>query len=231
MKKSIKTLGGGALKAKTSKRAFTLAEVLITLAIIGVVAALTIPVLVGKYQKHQLYTQFMKVFNTLSSAIQLSLADNGDIVSWDYSEPNKIFDKYFLDYLKVINTKPVPDYDVYSLDGEKFGKFSEVLSADSEGTNSENIYYFADGSSCAIAGAFNGGDIVFACDTNGDKKPNTLGRDIFTFRTNPRDNSFAPEFKSGDNNDACIISGNGGEVNIKGIGCGDRLLAEGKMDY
>ncbi len=41
------------IKAKNTKQtsAFTLAEVLITLAIIGIVAALTIPTLISNYQK------------------------------------------------------------------------------------------------------------------------------------------------------------------------------------
>jgi prepilin-type N-terminal cleavage/methylation domain-containing protein len=42
------------------KKAFTLAEVLITLAIIGVVAALTIPTVVRNYQKTQTVTQLKK---------------------------------------------------------------------------------------------------------------------------------------------------------------------------
>ena len=44
-----------------SKRiAFTLAEVLITLGIIGVVAALTIPTLIQKYEKQVYITQLKK---------------------------------------------------------------------------------------------------------------------------------------------------------------------------
>lgn len=51
------------------KKAFTLAETLITLGIIGVVAALTIPSLVSKYQKHVYYTQFRKAATVLENAI------------------------------------------------------------------------------------------------------------------------------------------------------------------
>jgi prepilin-type N-terminal cleavage/methylation domain-containing protein len=45
------------------KKGFTLAEILITLAIIGVVAALTLPVLVKKYQKHQMIVQLKKAYS------------------------------------------------------------------------------------------------------------------------------------------------------------------------
>ena len=52
------------------KFAFTLAEVLITLGIIGVVAALTIPALVGKYEIYLRQQQFKKAYSTLSTALQ-----------------------------------------------------------------------------------------------------------------------------------------------------------------
>ena len=44
--------------------AFTLAEVLITLGIIGVVAALTIPSLITNYKARKLHTQFLKSYST-----------------------------------------------------------------------------------------------------------------------------------------------------------------------
>ena len=37
--------------------------------------------------------------------------------------------------------------------------------------------------------------------------------------------------KTGDDNDACSVTGSGGANHIKGIGCADRLLKEGKMNY
>lgn len=58
------------------KPAFTLAEVLITLGIIGVVAAMTIPALISKYQKHVYYTQFMKAVTVLENAINQYNLDN-----------------------------------------------------------------------------------------------------------------------------------------------------------
>ena len=51
------------------KQAFTLAEVLITLGIIGVVAALTIPTLIGNYQKKEVPVKLQKMYNTLWGAI------------------------------------------------------------------------------------------------------------------------------------------------------------------
>jgi len=56
-------------KTKT-KSAFTLAEVLITLVIIGVVAALTIPAAINKYKDEKLKSQFKKAYSTIAQAVQ-----------------------------------------------------------------------------------------------------------------------------------------------------------------
>lgn len=60
-------------------RAFTLAEVLITLGIIGVVAAMTIPNLVKDYQKTQYVTALKKAYATTNQALKQMAADSGCI--------------------------------------------------------------------------------------------------------------------------------------------------------
>ena len=64
------------------KLAFTLAEVLITLGIIGVVAAMTIPTLITKYQEKQIVSSLTKVYSTLSQAYQMSQAEYGQLSTW-----------------------------------------------------------------------------------------------------------------------------------------------------
>ena len=59
------------------KSAFTLAEVLITLGIIGVVAALTLPTIINKAQSMILKNQFRKAYSTLHNAINLVQVQNG----------------------------------------------------------------------------------------------------------------------------------------------------------
>ena len=71
---------------KTFKTAFTLAEVLITLGIIGVVAALTIPTLMTNYKKKQYYTQFTKARSALENAIKLYEDEHG--ILWDVDGNN-----------------------------------------------------------------------------------------------------------------------------------------------
>ena len=52
-----------------NKLGFTLAEVLITLVIIGVIAAMTIPTLINKMQDQEMKSQFAKAYSTVSQAI------------------------------------------------------------------------------------------------------------------------------------------------------------------
>lgn len=65
------------------KLAFTLAEVLITLGVIGVVAAITIPGLITSYNKKITETRLAKFYSVFNQAIRLSVAENGDVDTWD----------------------------------------------------------------------------------------------------------------------------------------------------
>lgn len=69
------------------KRAFTLAEILIALGIIGVVAALTIPGLVEKYQKKVFATKVKQTYAIVSNALITSVAENGPPSEWDFGQP------------------------------------------------------------------------------------------------------------------------------------------------
>ena len=62
--------------------AFTLAEVLVTLAIIGVVAALTIPNLMKNYQKHVTVSKLKSAYGMLSRILQTAEVRHGSIASW-----------------------------------------------------------------------------------------------------------------------------------------------------
>ena len=90
------------------KTAFTLAEVLITLGIIGVVAAMTIPNLMTAFAKHRVETQLVKFYATMNQAIRMSVADdNGTPEGWiiankayTYDEALEVFKTYISPYLK-----------------------------------------------------------------------------------------------------------------------------------
>ncbi|MDR1327072.1 MAG: prepilin-type N-terminal cleavage/methylation domain-containing protein [Heliobacteriaceae bacterium] len=64
------------------KKAFTLAEVLITLGIIGVVAALTIPSLIAKHKEKETVSKLKNIFSTLSNAYTLILNEHDSPEKW-----------------------------------------------------------------------------------------------------------------------------------------------------
>ena len=66
----------------TLRNGFTLAEVLITLGIIGIVAAMTIPTLIGNYQKKEVPIRLKKMYNTLWGAISQAELENGPSEYW-----------------------------------------------------------------------------------------------------------------------------------------------------
>jgi len=104
------------------KSAFTLAEVLITLAIIGVVAAITIPTLMGGYKKNLVETRLKHFYSTINQAVSLSEIDNGNKKSWKYTHDSVLgynedvlrsfYDTYYKNYIKVQDAEYVtPDDD------------------------------------------------------------------------------------------------------------------------
>ena len=72
------------MKNYSFKRGFTLAEVLITLGIIGVVAALAIPTLVSKYQEKVLVNKAKKGYAILMQALERYNSDNYSANSYSY---------------------------------------------------------------------------------------------------------------------------------------------------
>lgn len=91
------------------KKAFTLAEVLITLGIIGVVAALTIPSIISHYNKVVMSARNKKFVSSINQAILRSTADNGLPHEWaryiKYHDPEALydwFDEYIMQYMRVL---------------------------------------------------------------------------------------------------------------------------------
>ncbi len=83
------------------KFAFTLAEVLITLGIIGIVAAMTIPTLISNYQKKQTVTKLQKAISVLNQAYKLSFDDVGEPEDAFSMGSDEYFKQYWSPYLKV----------------------------------------------------------------------------------------------------------------------------------
>ena len=86
------------------KQGFTLAEVLITIGIIGVVAAMTLPSVILNYQEKATMTKVKKAYSIINQAYQKASFDNsGTINTWNCSSGNCIYE-FFTKYFNNIKT-------------------------------------------------------------------------------------------------------------------------------
>lgn len=152
------------------KKGFTLAEVLITLVIIGVIAAMTIPTLMNSTNNQEFRVGLKKAISTLNQAMSLNYALEGTQVgtSDDLDTAKKIVDNLFKKRMSVITTQT---------SGTGFATNESVFTP----VNDE-LFYTADGMRFAIA-TFTGEYDELAdqyyygwvlIDVNGDKAPNSL---------------------------------------------------------
>ena len=126
------------------KKAFTLAEVLITLAIIGIVAALTIPSVISNYQQQEFKTGLKKAVSVLNEAIQTNIAQEGE-TPYEFNRNISIED-YFARHMSVIKTA-----DIWQCH-HNLNRNTKEGGLNAEGNNCENssgssnaIFYTADG--------------------------------------------------------------------------------------
>ena len=87
------------MNVKHTKTGFTLAEVLITLAIIGVVAALSIPAVISNSQQQEFKTGLRKAVSVLNSAITMNMALDGESPYDNANLPG-----YLMKHMNVIQT-------------------------------------------------------------------------------------------------------------------------------
>lgn len=90
--------------------AFTLAEVLITLGIIGIVAAMTLPAMIMNHRKQVTVNKVKKFYTVMSQATNSAIAEYGSMedwqgftTAWNGEEMQNWFDTYLKPYLKVID--------------------------------------------------------------------------------------------------------------------------------
>ena len=102
------------------KKGFTLAEVLVTLGIIGVVAAMTLPTLIKDYQKSVVEARLKWFYSAINQAVRMSVVDNGSTEYWElknssvgygsYENNLEWFNKYLSPYLKHEELSDCTDY-------------------------------------------------------------------------------------------------------------------------
>jgi len=165
---------------KKLKNAFTLAEVLVTLAIIGVVSALTVPGLMNSYQKQTYVTQLHKVYNEMSQALTQYKTDRNAINLKEAGLSSDANVQSFIEtYFKVINKCDSAILPCFAAANEykSMGGTSVSSLFDSTGYKS---YVLASGASIRPIYSLDGDKLMnIMVDINGTKGPNIAGRDFF----------------------------------------------------
>lgn len=147
----------------TKRFGFTLAEVLITLGIIGVVAAMTIPTLMNSTGQQEFKTGFKKIVSTLNQAVTMNVALIGD------------------DFSTLVNTTATTDPNAAS----PYAMFSSRMDVISTGTGGITNFaagnytlFFSDGMALSFDPNTKACTASNRCpavvDVNGSRKPNTL---------------------------------------------------------
>lgn len=163
------------MESKTGRRkvtnAFTLAEVLVTLGIIGIVAAMTLPVIIGEYKKSQTVNQLKKVYSAFLQSVELSKSEYGDVNYWDWDLNAADFFKKYLG--RSFNTIEVCD------DDSCWNNATYLLSGSKYTGNTNNVSFkVLDGTVVFIEKQDDNHQHIWV-DLNGLNKPNTFGKDIF----------------------------------------------------
>ena len=185
---------------KRFKKGFTLAEVLITLAIIGVVAAISIPSVISNSQQQEFKTGLRKAVSVLNSAITMNMAIDGES---PYDNANLM--GYLMKHMAILGTEANLLHKYYitrgwnnaafyttdgmrfefRIGGSEFGEFPLYENPNVKVCTSNTNYVYDDevegAESCGGCGSYGLNNNVdgttkppclVVVDVNGDKKPN-----------------------------------------------------------
>lgn len=224
VKNNLISFGGGIFKLQKLK-GFSLSEVLITLVIIGVVAAITIPMLNQNIENQHYISAYKKMYSSLSQMYLRLKTDNGGNLEGIFNSNDdypKILQNYFVS-AKVCqaghNTDVCWHRKWYTYNGATItgleNNFSSLILADGS-----VMVFMHMSSSCTGSTELtsNIGCARIRVDINGDRKPNRVGKDIFDFYI-LQDRLIA----RGDPLSTTTID------NESGWGKGYKILADGKL--
>ena len=162
------------------KKGFTLAEVLVTLGIIGVVSAMTVPTLMQNYQRKSYVTQLHKVYNELQQAL-LQYQTDRNALNYKEAGLNSIgaLRNFVTSYFKVVNDCGTDIEPCFARDYK-----------DLQGTEAKNLfesdtiykYVLANGAAITVEAPDANGNFTVHVDINSTNGPNIMGRDLFALK-------------------------------------------------
>lgn len=122
------------------RRGISFSEVLITLGIIGIVVALTIPQIITKYQKHLVETKVARFYSLINQALRIALLEQ----ETPEAPENIEFNRYFSPYMRIVKQWNCSSYTIH-ISGlcSQMPDHSVILYAKNSGT--VGMWYITDG--------------------------------------------------------------------------------------
>lgn len=229
------------------RHAFTLAETLITLGIIGVVAALTIPNLISHYQEQVTVNKLLKSYSILEQAFTSAINENGPVDTWCSQED--LWNACSIKIYETINPylNVVKECDKGSENGCFNRSYKHRFKDATASVNSRSVV-LSDGMSISF-NANTGGSVknlwckgsktagkaagycgAISVDVDGLKGKNTVDVDLFGFylfkdgiapRGMPKEDTWTESF-----DDQCL-----GKGYYSGSACSGWIIINKNMDY
>ncbi len=221
---------------KTNKHGFTLAEVLITLGVIGVVATLTLPNVMASYAKRSQVAQLQRSVNAVTNAAQnYLLENNADSLNDIYFDTDKFISEYLgaahvgnlgsamTEYYRSVSN---PDYTSY---------VREVINSSIGGNYAYSDYACGKldtgATICVSYGIQPDNNRAVVVDVNASAGPNVYGRDLFTMGLNKKGKIVASAGSGGGGYEYGFGGSGGGCLNSAG-NCFGQIVHDGwQMKY
>ena len=184
------------------KYGFTLAEVLITLGIIGVIAAMTLPTLIQKQHEKEIVTALKKFHSLMSQAYVFAVEKNGPIELWGldtgtddddtFSESSKKYMDLFSPYLKTVKRCKANEANCYApviykyINGNTYMNGTTPYKLETAALSDGMVFSIEPMSADCTFARGRTKQLQNICaslfvDVNGVKNPNVLGKDVFSF--------------------------------------------------
>lgn len=219
-----------------NKKAFTLAEVLVTLMIIGVIAAITIPSLMQNTKNNELVAGCLKAYSTLSGAVERMKVELGPIgLGTKWNNDTEFWNEFTkqLNTVKICNTDqsgcfPTEKYKYLNNSTENnYSSYKQSI------VTTDGAIYNWSKTDCSGKGIVDGVPTSsdknatncmgrFLVDVNGQKGPNKFGHDVFFFVL-VKGKGILP---AGNDNKSADCTKTGA-----GVTCAAKVINEKKIDY